>query len=1128
MKKNFFKNMSHLSKKISLYFALLGGGVLNAQTTSFAYTGSMQTYTVPPGVLNINVDVIGAKGGNNGSYVGGKGGRVQANATVTPGEVLQIYVGGSGVTSSGATASGGFNGGGNIVHHVGSGVAGTGGGGSDIRRSPYTINDRIVVAGGGGGGAYQTVGGDGGGLTAQNGVPYPTFPTSGGGGGTQSSGGVVGASASYCSGFSSAGALYQGGTGDGDGAGGGGGGGGYYGGGGGCFGGGGGGSSYASAGMTSVVHTQGYQNGNGAVEITVLYAVSISQTSSISCNGLSTAALSASVISGVGPFTYSWSPSGGTSATATGLAAGIYSCTVVSATSGTTTGTYTVVQPSVLSAITTSQTNVSCFGQSNGSALITASGGTSPYTYTWSSGAGNNANATGLSAGAYTVAVKDVNNCTTSASLTITQPASFAVNALTTSSVVCSGGSITLSGSGASSYAWSAGVTNGVAFAPSVTTNYTVTGTVGACSATAAVNVIVNTTPTLTVSNGTICSGSSFTIVPGGASTYSYSGGSAIVSPVITTVYTLSGTSAQNCVAAPKTVTVTVNATPTLAVNSATVCNGNAATLSASGASSYTWSTMATTNSISASPAITTVYSFTGSTNGCSAIKTTTLSVNANPTVSVANGTICSGQSFAFVPSGASTYTYSSGTATVSPLSTTVYTVSGTSSLGCVSVSGTTVGVVVNTTPTLSLSNGTICSGASFTIIPSGAAAYTVSGGSFVVSPISTSVYTVNGTSSQNCSSAPNTMTLTVNATPTVSVNSGSICNGASFTIVPNGAFTYTISGGSAIVNPVTSSSYSVSGTSSEGCMSAFAAVSNVTVYTLPVVSVNDTVICSGQSLTLSPTGAATYTFSSGSPVVNPLVTTSYTVSGTSAEGCVSNPASVVSITVNTTPTVSVNGGTICAGQSFTLVPTGAATYSYSGGNAVVNPVATTNYTVTGVSTEGCSGNSVMTTVVVNALPTLTLNSDVSVVCLNDASVNLNGAPAGGIYSGANVSGSVFAPSVVGLFTPVYSYTDAVTGCMNSITTSVTVDECTGVSSNVLKTNVIKIYPNPGNGQFSIETNTINEKTITILDVTGRVVLTTKSTELVIDMTISQVTNGIYYVSVQSGSSKQVIKLIKE
>lgn len=1120
--------MKDLSKKVSLYLALLGGGVINGQTTSFAYTGSMQTYTVPPGVLSINVDVIGAKGGNNGTYVGGKGGRVQSNATVTPGEVLQIYVGGSGVTSSGATASGGFNGGGNIVHHVGNGVAGTGGGGSDIRRSPYTINDRIVVAGGGGGGAYQTVGGDGGGLTAQNGVPYPTFPTSGGGGGTQSSGGVVGASASYCSGFSSAGALYQGGTGDGDGAGGGGGGGGYYGGGGGCFGGGGGGSSYTSAGMTSVVHTQGYQNGNGAIEITVLYAVSISQTSSISCNGLSTAALSASVISGVGPFTYSWSPSGGTSATATGLAAGIYTCTVISATSGTTTGTYTVMQPSVLSANTSSQTNVSCFGLSNGSALITASGGTSPYTYTWSAGAGNTANATGLAAGAYTVSVKDVNNCTTSANLTITQPASFAVNALTTSSVVCSGGSITLSGSGASSYAWSGGVTNGVAFVPSATTNYTVTGTVGVCSATAAVNVVVNTTPTLAVSNGTICSGNSFTFVPSGASTYTYSGGSAIVSPVITTVYTISGTSAQNCVSAPKTVTVTVNATPTLVVNSATVCNGNSATLSASGASSYTWNTLATTSSISASPAITTVYSFTGTTNGCSAIKTTTISVNANPTVSVANGTICSGQSFVFVPSGASTYTYSSGTATVSPLSTNVYTISGTSSLGCVSVSGTTVSVAVNITPTLSLSNGTICSGASFTITPGGAATYTVSGGSFVVSPVSTSVYTVSGTSSQNCSSAPNSMTLTVNTTPTVSVNSGSICNGDSFTIVPNGASTYTISGGSAVVNPVTSSAYSVSGTSSEGCVSGFAAVSNVTVYALPVVLVNDTVICSGQSVTLSPVGAATYTFSSGSAVVNPLVTSSYTVTGTSAEGCVSNPSSVVSISVNATPSVSVNGGTICAGQSFTLVPTGAVTYSYSGGNAVVNPVLTTNYVVTGASAEGCVSDSAMTTVVVNALPSLTLNADVSVLCLNDASVNLNGVPAGGIYSGTNVSGTLFAPSTVGVFTPVYSYTDGVTGCTNSVSTSVTVDECTGVSVNSPKTSVIKIYPNPGNGQFSIETTTSDEKIIIVSDVTGRIVLTTKSNELVTGITLTNVTNGIYYVSIQSGSSKQIIKLIKQ
>ena len=74
----------------------------------------------------------------------------------------------------------------------------------------------------------------------------------------------------------------------------------------------------------------------------------------------------------------------------------------------------------------------------------------------------------------------------------------------------------------------------------------------------------------------------------------------------------------------------------------------------------------------------------------------------------------------------------------------------------------------------------------------------------------------------------------------------------------------------------------------------------------------------------MTPSGATTYTYSSGSNVVSPLTNTSYSVTGTSALGCIGVSTAVSNVTVNTTPTITVNSGVICTGQSFTMSPSGA------------------------------------------------------------------------------------------------------------------------------------------------------------------------------------------------------------
>ncbi len=210
-------------------------------------------------------------------------------------------------------------------------------------------------------------------------------------------------------------------------------------------------------------------------------------------------------------------------------------------------------------------------------------------------------------------------------------------------------------------------------------------------------------------------------------------------------------------------------------------------------------------------------------------------------------------------------------------------------------------------------------------------------------------------------------ISLTVNSTPTISVNSGSICSGNSFTINPSGANTYTIQGGNTIVSPAINSSYTVVGISTAGCVSAGFSTSNVTVSVSPTISVNSGSICSGNSFTISPSGANSYTIQGGNYVVNPTSNASYTVVGTSSAGCISSLAATSSVIVNPLPTINAttNNTLICVGQSAILTASGASTYTFNpsgiGSSISVSPTVTTNYTVTGTDAFGCANSVALT-----------------------------------------------------------------------------------------------------------------------------------------------------------------------
>jgi hypothetical protein len=242
-------------------------------TVSFSYTGSAQSWTVPAGVSSITVDMAGGAGAGYPTLgPGGSGGRVQGSVVVSPGEVLEVYVGGEGeFFAGGVNGSSGEYGGGSGAAGRGNGD-GAGGGGAASALVIASGTPLAIAAGGGGGTEYAGVdGGADGGLTGgAGGGGYL-----GGAGGTQSSGGAG-------NGNGGAGAICA----QNDCSGGGGGGGGYYGGNGGgndpgdnTDGGGGGGSSLVPAGGTT---TAGYESGNGYVDITYTPATAPAITSASS------------------------------------------------------------------------------------------------------------------------------------------------------------------------------------------------------------------------------------------------------------------------------------------------------------------------------------------------------------------------------------------------------------------------------------------------------------------------------------------------------------------------------------------------------------------------------------------------------------------------------------------------------------------------------------------------------------------------------------------------------------------------------------------------------------------------------------------------------------------------------
>jgi len=221
------------------------------------------------------------------------------------------------------------------------------------------------------------------------------------------------------------------------------------------------------------------------------------------CSGANNGSATVTPGGGAGGYTYNWTPSGGSSSTASNLFAGQYTCTITDANGCTLTQSFNITEPQTVVASSGPVTNVDCFGAATGSASVNQNGGTGPYTYSWSPNVSATNSATGIIAGNYNVTITDANGCSAGVTVTVTEPPLLTLQASASPNTICAGQTVTLTangGGGVPAYiiGWLPGnmVGGTQTVTPTATTTYTAAVTdANGCTATTTAVVTVNPVP---------------------------------------------------------------------------------------------------------------------------------------------------------------------------------------------------------------------------------------------------------------------------------------------------------------------------------------------------------------------------------------------------------------------------------------------------------------------------------------------------------------------------------------------------------------------------------------------------------------------------------------------------------
>jgi gliding motility-associated-like protein len=670
-------------------------------------------------------------------------------------------------------------------------------------------------------------------------------------------------------------------------------------------------------------------------------------------------------------------------------------------------------------------------------ATLLATGGVS---YTWSPGIGLSCTTCSspvasppLGTTVYTVTGTAANTCTNTATVSVTIVPLPVINA-SPGLTICKGTSTTLTVTGGISYTWSPGAglscttcPNPVA-SPTGTTVYTVTGrNIFGCTNTDTVTVTIEA-PTIVAGPPVIlCANDSTTLSPTGGVSYTWSPGAGLsctacphpeANPAITTVYTVTGADSNGC---HNTDTIRVTRIPRIIVSAANVaiCLGNNATVTATGATSYTWSPavgLSCTNCTSpiADPPATTTYTIVGTTSICHDTSTVTVTVNPLPVITAGGGTTkCAGDPAPLSAFGGVTYTWVPATGLscttcfapiATPPTTTTYTVTAFNTFGC--AKSTTVTVVINPLPVLVISPlpAKICYGSDVTLTVTGASTYTWypttglsadTGSTVVAAPLSSVIYSVTGTDANNCKSTGSDLVTVVPVPPAPTVVSPiSYCKNTiavSLTATGSNLLWYTTSvggvGDSTAPLPATTTTGSTTWYVSQtvnGCEGPRAPI-EVDIYDNAITGFNmevkygcyvDTLLCSNTSQFIN---RSEWYFGDGTPLdtnTNPVhyyyvvkENTDYIItlrgynpscfSDSTTDTLVLKPTPTVNFLYNITP-----DAVITYGSSIQLNSDGAYIYLWAPDDGTLsnpninNPVATplhdTTYTIYGYNKVGC------------------------------------------------------------------------------------------------------------------------------------------------------------------------------
>jgi hypothetical protein len=786
---------------------------------------------------------------------------------------------------------------------------------------------------------------------------------------------------------------------------------------------------------------------------------------------------------------------------------------------------------------------------------------------------GNNCSSVSRSYSALTVTNQVVNFTLTAATSTISITSATLNNVLTqsysdtckcvafivsnpVSQQVCAGVTATVQVSGTSNISWYA-TSTGTTFlqpgnfygygslTPTVHTVYAQDSTCASANRTP-VTFLVHNTPTLTTTSSPvlICSGGQTVINVSGASSYIWSNSATTPTLNVTAsnaVYTVTGYNNAGCYKTA-TVGIAVVPTPTLSIinGNTIICQTSGYQLLASGATSYTWSTGQTTSSVAVSPTLgVNIYIVTGANGACTSTAQTLLGTIPSPTItaSVSPSIICQGKQAVLSAFGANSFTWNGTHAgsnfSVSPYATSIYTVEGTSTSNtCISTKTILVNVAPSPTINVSQSDSAVCAGSQVLLNASGANTFSWStgttGSSITVAPQLTTTYTVTGTAANNCSHT-GTLMVVVNPAPVISfsMSKNPVCPGETVVLVAGGANSYNwhhVSSGSpsTMVHPTVTTSYSVTAVSIHGCSSSSFATINV--YNTTPIVVGSASICAGQLYTINPSGGGSYSVSGGSAVVSPSASTVYTITGTSIHGCTLS-AVHSTIAVYPLPTISVNSGTICAGETFTIIPTGAMSYTVSGGSFFVSPPTTSLYSVTGTGPGGCNPASTSTSsVVVKPSPLLQVTSTSPTVCAGET-ITLTATGATNYAWDNFTTGSSHVTTLYQ--TTIFAVQGTgVNGCVGTGTITQIVDLCTDIEP-VLYGNSFSVYPNPNDGRFQIGSFAGNIIHADVYSITGQLTGHFHGTNGEIKVDISILPAAIYLVRVRSGEHTAMFRVIR-